>query len=324
MKKLFITLFMVACATCVTTMGISSITSTQAVAKPEKKAEKKAAKPTLASPLGALRWGMDSKQVKKILAEKIMNDFREKANGNTDLTYVDNLMKMHQERVENMQNSYISLVRDNVATLSVSIIGEEFMPDAGESMLTQREDIAMKYFFFKDDKLYKMAIVYDSTYLGPIAFDTFVATTAQKYGEPTNEIWDDDGNFTDAIWKDKSSVKLTVKNKYSSYNTFLMVFADDSVEKMIGPHHLAYSKQLNKGPEVSAAIDALTADDSDSADSGIDAMLGKKTEVDLLAGLSQEDIDVINGKITADEAEKQKLAKSKKNTSKTSKRISNK
>lgn len=313
MKKLLISLLMVASATCVTTLGVSSITSMQAEAKPNKKA---ADKPSLASQLGDLKWGMNSEQVKKILAEKIMNDFRAKSNGNSDLSYVDNLRKVHTERVENMQKSYMQLTRDNVTTLSVSIVGEEFMPDAGESLITQREDNATKYYFFKDDKLYKMAIVYDASYLGPIAFDTFVATVAGKYGEQAGELWDDDGNFTDAIWKDKSDVKMTVKNKYASYNTFLQVLANESVENQVAAKHLAYFKQLTKGPEVSADIDALTADDSDAADSGIDAMLGRKTEVDLLAGLSQEDIDVINGRITAEEAERQKLAKAKKNKGK--------
>jgi len=316
MRKLLVTLLMVASATCVTTLGISSLTTTEAAAKPDKKA---AAKPSLATPLGNLKWGMSVDQTKKILAERIMNDFRDKSNGNADLQYVDNLRKLHTERVENMQKSYMQLTRDNVAMLSVSIVGEEFMPDAGESLITQREDIATKYFFFKDDKLYKMAIVYDSSYLGPIAFDTFVATTAEKYGDAAEENWDEEGNFTDAVWKDKSDVTLVVKNKYTSYNTFLMVFSDMSVEKTLSAQHLAYYKQLNSGPAVSSAIDALTQDESDSADSGIDAMLGKKTEVDLLAGLSQEDLDIINGRITAEEAEKQKLAKNKKNKGKKTK-----
>ena len=313
MKKLIISLLMVASATCVTTLCVSSVTSMQAEAKPNKKA---AEKPSLATPLGGLTWGMDNEQVKKVLSEKIMSDFREKSNGNSDLSYVDNLRKVHTERVENMQRSYMQLTRDNVTTLAVSIVGEEFMPDAGEAMMTQRDDNATKYFFFKDNKLYKMAIVYDSSYLGPIAFDTFVATLAAKYGDPSAELWDDDANFTDAIWKDKSSVKMTVKNKYASYNTFLQVLADESVENQVAAKHLAYFKQLTKGPEVSAEIDALTADDSDAADSGIDAMLGRKTEVDLLAGLSKEDIDVINGRISAEEAERQKLAKAKKNKGK--------
>ena len=184
----------------------------------------------MSASLGDLSWGMSAEKAKTIISEKIMSDFRTKSYGNTDLSYVDNLRKTHNERVENMQKSYTHLSHDNSATLSVSIVGEEFMPDADESLLTSREDIATKYYFFKNDKLYKMAVVYDTNYLGPIAFDTFVATAAEKYGPAASEIWDDDGNFTDAIWKDKSNVTLTVKNKYQSYSTFLMVFAACTVE----------------------------------------------------------------------------------------------
>ena len=301
--------------TLVASAGIMTVSVSDAVAKPAKDKKTNA---DLSASLGDLSWGMSSEKAKTVIGEKIMNDFRTKSYGNTDLSYVDNLRKTHTDRVESMQKSFLKLSNDNTATLSVSIVGEEFMPDANESMLTSREDIATKYYFFKDDKLYKMAVVYDSAYLGPIAFDTFVATTAQKYGPAADEIWDDEGNFTDAIWKDKSNVTLTVKNKYQSYSTFLMVFADDSVEKPLQAKHKAYYDKMNSGPEVSSAIDALTEDDPSGGSNSVDAILGKKTQVDLMAGLSKEDIDIINGVTTKEEIEKKK-AKAKKKAAKNKK-----
>lgn len=297
----------------VASSGAMMMTSQEAFAKPSAtKRAKPAAKPTLAQSLGDLKWGMSSEQAKKIIAEKIMDDFRAKTEGNSDLSFVDNTRKAHAQRVENMQKSYMVLTRENSSSLGVSIVGDEFMPDNNESLIIQSEDIATKYYFFKDDKLYKMAVVYDSSYLGPVAFDTFCATTAQKYGPAQKEIWDDEGTFMESIWTDKSDVKLVVKNKHSSYSTFLMVFVDDSVESKLQANHKAYFASLNSGPEVSSAIDALTADSDDAGASSIDAMLGKKTQVDLLAGLSQEDIDIINGKTTEKEIEKKKKEKAKK------------
>lgn len=290
--------------------GVFLMTSSDAEAKPKAAATK--SNPTLADVLGTLKWGMSVDTAKKIIGEKIMDDFAKKAEGNTDLSYVDKIRKLHDDRADNMRKSYMMLTKDNSTTLSVSIVGEEFMPDAGESLLMQREDIATKYYFFKDDKLYKVAVVYDSSYIGEIAFDTFCSQTAKKYGQAKDEVWDDDGNFMESIWTDKTNVKLIVKNKYASYNTFLMVFVDDSVEKNLSAKHKAYYDDLNRGPEVSSAIDALTDDSGDNAVNSVDALLGKQTKVDLLAGLSQEDIDVINGVYTQEEEEKQKKAKSKK------------
>ena len=312
MKKLIsaiIATSLVACA------GAFTISVNEAMAKPAK--EKKTAADLSAS-LGALSWGMSAEKAKTVIGDKIMEDFRTKSYGNTDLGYVDNLRKTHTDRVESMQKSFVVLKSDNTSMLSASIVGEEFMPDANESMLTSREDIATKYYFFKDDKLYKMAVVYDSNYLGPIAFDTFVATTAEKYGPATSEDWDDEGNFNASVWKDKSNVTLTVKNKYQSYNTFLMVFADASVENALHPQHLAYYQKMNSAPEISSAIDALTEDDPNAGANSVDAILGKKTEVNLLAGLSQEDIDIINGVTTKEEIEKKK-AKAKKKAAKNKK-----
>lgn len=298
-------LFTVSCGSAV------MLVSDYADAKPKNAASKDSKKATVSASLGNLKWGMSSNDCKKIVGDKIMDDFRTKSEGNSDLSYVDNLRKTHTDRVESMQKSYLQLTRDNSAMLSASIVGDEFMPDAGEALLTSREDNATRYYFFKDDKLYKMAIVYDSAYLGPIAFDTFCATTEQKYGKAKDEIWDDDGNFLASVWTD-GNVKLTVKNKYVSYSTVLMVYTDDAVEKTLTAKHKAYFDSLNAGPEVSSEIDALTADSGEDAGSSIDALLGKKTKVDLLAGLSQEDIDIINGKTTEKEIEKKKKAKAKK------------
>ena len=295
-----------------TTCGSSILLSSDyAVADDSRKAAKSDSKPSLVSVLGSLKWGMSSDKAKAIIAEKIMADFRTKSEGNSDLSYVDNLRKQHSDRVENMQKSLLHMARDNSASMGVSIIGEEFMPDAGESILMSREDNATKYYFFQNDKLYKLAVVYDSSYLGPVAFDTFCATTEQKYGKPVKEVWDDDGNFLESIWTE-GDTKLTVKNKYAAFNTVLMVFANDSVEQSVAAKHKEYAASLNQGPEVSSAIDALTADSTDGNTSSVDAMLGKSTKVDLLAGLSKEDIDIINGVTTEKEIEKKKKAKAKK------------
>lgn len=286
--------------------------SYDAFAAPTAAKSKRADKATLKQSLGPLSWGMSSEQAKKVIADIIMEEFREKTYGNSDLSFVDNTRKAHAQRIENMQKSYLVLTRENSSGLGVSIVGEEFMPDANESLIVQNDDSATKYYFFKDDKLYKMAVVYDANYIGGMAFDTFCAKTAQKHGPAKDEVWDDDGNFLESVWVDGTDVKLTIKNKHASYSTFLMVYSDDSVESKLQKDHKAYFQSLNSGPEVSSAIDALTADSSEGDGSSVDALLGKKTKVDLLAGLSQEDIDIINGKTTEKEIEKKKKAKAKK------------
>lgn len=307
MKRGFITILTLSLAFA----GLSSAGYVPAAAAAPSKAEKNA-KPALNQILGKLSWGMSSEKAKTIIADQIMDEFRAKTNGNSDLTFVDNTRKLHSDRIENMQKSYMQLTSDNSASLGVSIVGEEFKPDFGEAVITQREDDATKFFFFKDDKLYKIAVVYDASRMNKIAFDTFCSQTAQKYGPAAKEVWDDEGNFNEAVWTDKTNVKLTVKNKYASYSTFLMVFSDDSVESKLAQAHKEYAASLNAGPEVSSSIDALTADPTDGGDSSVDALLGKETKVNLLAGLSQEDIDIINGKTSEKEIEKKKKAKAKK------------
>lgn len=304
----------IAFALCLT-FAVSAVVTTVAPADVQAKKNDKAVKASVEDILGNLSWGMDHETVMKRITEKMNEDYRAKVKGTLDESYADMLRKNYSERAENMRKSYTQLMKDNVASLSVSIVGEEFMPDNNESMLTQRDEIATKYFFFLNDKLYKIAIVYDSDYLGPIAFDTFCATTEEKYGRAYDEVWTDEGDFMEAIWKDKSTI-LNVKNKYASYSTFLMVFSEEATSKPLVEQHKRYYESVNSGPEISADIDLLTADDNEEVDSSVDAILGKKTEVNLLAGLSEADLATINGTPQQQEEEAQKKAKAKKKTNK--------
>lgn len=261
--------------------------------------------------LQGMSWGMNHKQVLASIEKSVMADYRKKAEGIVDLQYADRIRKLQVSRIDDMNKSYMELKGDKTATLSVSIIGEEFAPDNDESLLTIKDDVATKYYFFHKDKLYKIAVVYDTNYLGGVAFDTFVSTTEQKYGKPFSEAWDDDGNFNAAMWKDKKANVLNVKNKYASYNTFLMLFYEESANKSLEAVHIEHAKKVSAGPSVGSDIDALTQDSGGDSNS-TDSILGKSTKVDLLAGLSQDEIDIINGKTTAAEVEKKKKAKAKK------------
>ena len=311
MRRLFSHIALALCLT----FSVSAIVVTVAPSDVQAKKNDKAVKASVEDILGNLSWGMDHETVMKRISEKMNEDYRAKVKGTLDESYADMMRKNYSERTENMRKSYTQLMKDNVASLSVSIVGEEFMPDNNESMLTQRDDIATKYFFFLNDKLYKIAVVYDSDYLGPIAFDTFCATTEEKYGRAYDEVWTDEGDFMEAIWKDKATI-LNVKNKYASYSTFLMVFSEEATSKPLVEQHKRYYDSVNSGPEISADIDLLTADDNEEVDSSVDAILGKKTEVNLLAGLSEADLATINGTPQQQEEEAQKKAKAKKKTNK--------
>ncbi len=307
MRTWFSKLALACCLVFACGVAVSTVMPAEAAAKEKKEA----AKSSIEDILGKLSWGMNHEQVQKILTEQINEDYRAKVKGQRDESYADTLRKTFSERSENMRKSYMQLMHDNVANLSVSIIGEEFMPDNNESIIVQREDIATKYYFFLNDKLYKIAIVYDSNYIGALAFDSFVATAEAKYGKAKDEVWDDDANFLEADWY-TATTQLAVKNKYASYSTCLMVFSEKATEAPLVAKHKAYYDSINSGPEVSADIDALTADVDEDYSGSVNKILGKDTKVDLLAGLSQEDRDIAEGKITEKEVEAQKKAKAKK------------
>lgn len=255
----------------------------------------------LTSVLDELEWGMSSKDVLKRLDARIWATFEAETADTADIGKKDKVRKQYKQRADKLVESFKELKSASRSGLEVSVVSDEFVLDNNESVVVVREDIATRYYFFVNDKFYKLAIAYDPSYIGDLAFDSFIAAVATKYGKPNTEVTDEEGFFAQAIWESNGS-RLRVDDKWHTYDTYLMAFTDINLESSVKAKHEAAIRARYTEPEVGADISALTEGDDDMGRSAADALLGGSTRVDLKAGLPQEDIDAMNAeKIAAAE-----------------------
>ncbi|HUS31946.1 MAG TPA: hypothetical protein VMZ53_25770 [Kofleriaceae bacterium] len=166
---------------------------------PAKKAEapKKAAPPpmvtadhkkALAEKMGGFKFGMTKDEILKVLQKQIDDRFEEKIKATTDVATQDKLRKEKKAELARTSSTYVKF--DGKKTgWDVSIIETEFAHNTGESMMERWENEGGKnnrrFFFFKDEKLWKMYISLDVSMIPEDKrnFDTFKGVMEGQYGK---------------------------------------------------------------------------------------------------------------------------------------------
>ena len=99
-----------------------------------------------------------------------------------DPTRHDRLRKEMMAEVEKVKTKLVKFDGQKTG-YDVSIVDQEFLHNAGESMLVAKEETATRYFFFKDDRLYKMFIAFDKEILQGKSFREFGQLMQARFGK---------------------------------------------------------------------------------------------------------------------------------------------
>lgn len=145
-------------------------------------------KKALAEKFGGFKFGMSKDEVLKVLQKQIEDRFEEKIKATTDMAQQDKFRKERKAELARIAQTYVRF--DGKKTgWDVSIIENEFAHGTGESMMERWENENGKnnrrFFFFKDEKLWKMYISLDVSMIPEEKrnFDTFKGVMESQYGK---------------------------------------------------------------------------------------------------------------------------------------------
>ena len=177
--------------------------------------------------LGKLKWGMTVEEVKNTFHEKIDATYKEKLKGVRDVTQADALGAQKKKEKDTFDASYKKFdIQTDIGKLSVSIISNEIKVGINEAMLIIKDDKSQRYLFFSDDKLYKLFVAYDGTYLGDVKFPDFILKITDKHGDPLKKF--DHKIKGEALmvacnWGDTTS-NLWVEDKRDVYGSVVLIY----------------------------------------------------------------------------------------------------
>jgi len=261
-------------------LGVLVATGTHALAAKPKAPAKAGAAPAASSKeleklRGEFTWGMNPDEVLVKMVQKIEASFQEKIDKTAnDPTKQDRVRKEMHAEIEVARKHSLVKFDGKTTGYDASIIDQEFTHRAGESMLVAKEESASRYFFFVNDRLYKMFIAFDKEILQGKGFQEFGKLMQARFGKAREvhvEAKTKSGAFKKLdhyLWGAKSGDALRLVDRSGFYGVFCLVMYDGKVEDQ----QLVARKANAKGEKTDALVEAVTAGGAEGRDPNDDVV----------------------------------------------------
>ncbi len=231
---------------------------------------------------GEFKWGMTSEEVVQKVQDRVRASFQERLDKSAnDPTRNDRLRKEMVADTEKLKGKVIKF-DDQKTGYDVSIVDQEFLRNAGESMLVAKEDTATRYFFFSSDRLYKMFLAFDKDILQGKSFRDFGKLMQKRFGKAREVNVQEKSKagvrtkLDHFIWSAKDGDTLRLVDRSEFYDVYCLVISDPAVSRQ--QEELRQARAA--GPKPDSLIEAVTAPGSnerDPNDNIIDRISGKET-----------------------------------------------
>ncbi len=229
---------------------------------------------------GDYKWGMASKQVIDKIHERITATYTERLEKSAaDPSRNDALRKQLRGEIAKADKNFVKFDGQRTGW-DVSIIDQEITQNAGQSMVFAKEKTSTRYFFFVDDKLYKMFIAFDKEMLAGKSFEDFGAGMQAKFGraQPVYVMRNTHGvqekKLDHFLWGSTTGDGLRLVDRSEFYDVFCLVVYDGAVERRTAEARRAAASQVS-----GSVVDTLISDkpsDRDENDNVIDRITGQE------------------------------------------------
>lgn len=119
---------------------------------------------------------------------------------------------------------------------NTSIVDDQFAHRNNESMIASLTENQQKFFFFYNDKLYKIFIALPEEQYSGYTFPKFQAVIEQIYGKAQEEFEEGitgESELHHLLWKSSGSLHLWAMDKTGVYGNFVLVVLDNTVHEEV-------------------------------------------------------------------------------------------
>ena len=231
---------------------------------------------------GDYKWGMTPDQITAKVQDHVRDSFEERLKKTiNDPTKQDRVRKEMAAEVERVKTKLIKFDGQKTG-YDVSIIDQEFLHGTSESMLATKEELNTRYFFFANDRLYKMFLAFDKEMLQGKSFREFGQLMQARFGK-AREV--DVQEKTKAgvkvkldyfIWGSKSGDMLRLVDRSEFYDVFCLVIYDGKVAEKQDEIRKSRAGAVHKDNLVES-VTTQPSNDRDPNDNVLDQITGKET-----------------------------------------------
>lgn len=138
---------------------------------------------------GDFRWGMNTKDVFKLLSREIEAEYKKKQDkAGDDAMAQDNARSWRSEQLQDLKANHVRFKSASKHRWGVSLIQFEYADDSEEEMLWVKANATLrKYYFFKDGELWKIFYAYSPETWPGKAYADVVEEKFKKWFGPSPE-----------------------------------------------------------------------------------------------------------------------------------------
>lgn len=252
-------------------------------AKPKKKA---AAIPTVATKettvaieklMGVYKWGMSSQKVLSLLEKDVRDEMEPLIKKTVDPLAQDRMRKEMFEKLKTVKGNYVKF-EGKQTPWDVSLVDKEFAHKNSESMAVVWAKKDRRFYFFHNDKLWKIYIAFNAELYEGKTFEDFAGTMEARFGKAERKFTTTlkgEAKFSHMQWPPSATTLLRAIDNTGFYGNFCLALTDKnelpnvrSGRKMNSPKR-EYSDPL---------VDAVTKDEGKGGDDNenvVDKISGK-------------------------------------------------
>jgi len=203
--------------------------------------------------MAGFEFGQSRSQVMAKVKREITARYDEKIFATSDVYQQDKLRRERDQEIKRVEGSFVEFT-GKIAGWDVSVIDDQFVHGTGESMLVYWEAEGSRnqrrFFFFHDDRLYKMVITLDASKIDKEnrSFGLFRTALERDYGpareSPAGAVWNGDG------------VLLFALDKLTHYDTVCLAVTDLRMSRKLLELRAQREKKVDKrSPIIRAMIE---------------------------------------------------------------------
>ncbi len=268
-------------------------------------AEAKPAGSRFADLLGGLTWDMSHEAVADHFAAESLERFNARKKSVADSIEIERMRRRMEDDIATLRGNYTKFVPGEDA-YRVSIVEGEYATGTGEAVFRVDDAEAQRYFFFINDRLWKIFVAYNLGTVRTRPFPAALREMAERYGkfdevrrEKRRVKKTEEEVLAAVIWQDET-VRVRMEDRGPFFGTYVMVVSSRAIEDRIaelrGQFGLSAAPDDGVDPGVRSLVGDIEGDGASGGDEDIvDSIIGSETRVDVVqeVPISEDDFQPV-------------------------------
>lgn len=230
---------------------------------------------------GEFKWGMTVDEVQKAVEKRVRDSYAEDLKkALKDPTQYSRMRSQMEKEVKAIKSNYVKFEGKKTG-YDVSIVDQEFSHKNDESMLVARDDKNTRYYFFVNERLYKIFIAFGKEMLEDKSFTDFGQLMQARFGKAKAVMVEEakkggvEAKLDHYVWASAAGDGLRLVDRSEFYDVYCLVIYDGKESERLAE---VRARQNGRGDGKDSLVEAALAGNRGTDDVNaniIDQIAGK-------------------------------------------------